>query len=100
MEWNSPFSDDNEVFGIPIVRATGTCIVCGTKGGNCSSSEDGPKHIVTLGQDERLLKEDEIVVKEDVFQETEISPGVWSRTLVARAGRVMKKKKAIELGII
>jgi len=76
------------------------CIVCGNKTGDCSTSSKGPHHIVTLGKDEKLIEEDEIVVKEDVWQDTEIATGVWSKTLVVRAGRTIKKKKAMDLGII
>lgn len=101
MDFNSPFGySENEVFGIPIARASQHCIVCGTKNGTCSSTTEGPNHLVTLGQDEKILHEDEIEVKEDVWEDREIAPGVWTKTLIARAGKVMKKKKAIELGII
>jgi hypothetical protein len=97
------FYDDEYLRDIPVTRNKGKrCVVCGTKGENCVSSEAyaGPKHMVTLGKDEMLARKDEVILKEDVFQDTEISPGIWSRTLVGRAGSAMKKKKAMDLGII
>ena len=96
------YDDDSILNDIPISRADRKrCIVCGSKKGDCTSKDfGGPKHIIALGQDEKLAAVDEIVVPEDIWQDTEISPGVWSKTLVVRGGTLMKKKKAKELGII
>lgn len=95
---------DNEYIrdmNIDIVKSDGKkCIVCGAKKGNCSTTDEGPRHIVMMGQEEQLLKVDEVSFDHDIFEEREIAPGVWAKTLVARAGRPIKKKKAMDLGII
>jgi hypothetical protein len=97
------FYDDEYLrdMNIEVVKATGKrCIVCGDKKGNCSTTDEGPRHIVMLGQEEKMLKVDEVTFDEDIFEDKEIAPGVWAKTLVARAGRPIKKKKAMDLGII
>lgn len=99
------FYDNEFIESIPRAKADRKrCIVCGSKKGDCTSRDyGGPDHIVTLSKsttaDGRVAADDEIIIEEDIWQDVEISPGVMSKTLVARAG-LMKKKKAKDLGII
>lgn len=87
--------------GVQITRADRkSCIVCGSRFGDCTTAGyDGPDHIVTLSQDEKLAKVDEVIVPKDFYEKREIAPGINSNFLVARKGSTITREKATELGI-
>lgn len=86
--------------GIEVLRADRSpCPVCGHPTGDCNGENDAPKRIWGLGDVPSMVEGQTVLVGEDVWEEKEITPGVKTRVLVARAGSQIPLTKAKELGI-
>lgn len=97
-------SDSHEMlFGdIPFFPARREpCIVCGHPTSDCAGSTTEPirifgvSHSVTSASDNA-----EILIEEDIIQETQITPFTKAKVLVARKGTYVSMARAKELGII
>lgn len=94
------YSEDFVLGDIPIARhSSDPCPVCGEKSGNCRGESGAPIHIVGLAQ----AKPNQVatfLVKEDIFEEVNITNLTKTKVLVARAGSYITFEKAQELGLI
>lgn len=77
------------------------CIVCGHTTGDCTGSNAEPIRI--FGVDHSVTSASnnaEVLVEEDIIQETQITPFTRAKVLVARKGTYVSLARAKELGII
>jgi hypothetical protein len=87
---------------IPFYRATREpCIICGHATGDCTGDTThevrifGVHHSTSTTTDKT-----EILVEEDIVEETQITPFTKAKILVARKGTYVSVARAKELGII
>lgn len=99
-QWD--YQRDEQLFdGVRLIRAErGPCPVCGHPTGDCAGDSDTPKRVVGLGTIPSMRDKQTVYVDEDVIEDFEISPGVWTKIIRARAGSQISVDKAVELGII
>ena len=100
MTFGNGYSSSYNVMGLSVLPATREpCPVCGHPTGDCTGENDAPKRIWGLGDVPSMVEGQTILVPEDVWEEKEITPGVMTRVLVARAGNRIPLTRARELGI-
>lgn len=86
---------------VPIVRADRkACPVCGHPTGDCATDTSEPKHIIGIGIFNSIDKKLTFTVKEDIFEERQISPFTTARVLVVQKGQVIPVDKARELNLL
>lgn len=94
----------NEEFiadGLRIVRReTGPCPVCGHPTGDCSEGDNNDVRVLGAGLFPSLNIEDIFIVKEDIFEDRQISQFSKIKVLTYPAGSKITKTKAQELGLI
>jgi hypothetical protein len=91
------------LFGdLPFYSATREpCIVCGHTTGDCLGDATDEVRIFGIHHSTATATENtEILVEEDIVQETQITPFTKAKILVARKGSYISMAKAKELGII
>lgn len=97
-------SDNPEIlFGdLPFYRASREpCIVCGHTTGDCLGDTTHEVRIFGIHHStDASTEKTEILVEEDVIQETQITPFTKAKILVARKGSYVSVARAKELGII
>jgi len=84
------------------------CIVCGHPTGDCSDHygtdrEAGDKNVIRIQfADVETPSKDEpqVLVREDIYQEVQLTSMTKTRVLVAKAGTYVPRTKALELGLI
>ena len=87
--------------GVKLVRAQhGPCPVCGHPTGDCAGTIAPTKKVVGLGTIPSMRKSQTVYVDEDVVEDVEISKGVWTKIIRARAGTQIPVDTAVALGII
>lgn len=87
--------------GVRLIRAErGPCPVCGHPTGDCAGSAEPPKRVVGLGTIPSMRKQQTVYVDRDVIEEVEISKGIVTKIIRARAGTQIPVDLAVELGII
>jgi len=92
--------DSSYVGGYQVVRADrGPCPVCGHPTGDCTGVNDAPKRIWGLGDVPSMVEGQTVLVPEDIWEEQEVTAGIYRKVLVARAGSKIPLVKARELGI-
>jgi len=100
MVFRNEDGESTEVNGLTFLRATRQpCPVCGHPTGDCTGDSGPPKRIWGLGDIPSMVEGQTVLVGEDIWEEQEITPGVMTRVLVARAGSKIPLLKAQELGI-
>ena len=75
------------------------CIVCGHPTGDCSPVDSGHVRVAAAGVFPSLGHKEVFVVKEDIFEERQITPFSRSRVLVHRAGKTIPVEEAKKLGL-
>lgn len=98
--YNRVESEGISINGMTILPASREpCPVCGHPTGDCTGESAPPKKIWGLGDIPSMAEGQTVLVGEDIWEEKEITPGVKTRVLVARAGSKIPLPKARELGI-
>lgn len=108
--FNVPDSSVVEIFpGINLHRATREpCIVCGHPTGDCRShagddyGNEGQQEVrIQFAEIETPSDtEPEVLVREDIYREVQLTSLTKTRVLVAKAGTYVSRSKALELGLI
>jgi len=104
--YDSPGFDRDEEYktidGVTIFPASRkSCPVCGHETGDCSpDKEEGPSVIFGYNTNSSFDNDQVFVVKEDIFDEREIAPGVVMRLLIYKKDKAIPLLKAKELGLI
>lgn len=96
-------NEPNMLYGdIPFYAANREpCIVCGHPNGDCAGSMTEPVRIFGVSHSVTSASEGaEVLVEEDIIQETQITPFTKAKVLVARKGSYVSMARAKELGII
>ena len=94
--YDSPGFDRDEEYktidGVTIFPASRkSCPVCGHETGDCSpDKEEGPSVIFGYNTNSSFDNDQVFVVKEDIFDEREIAPGVVMRLLIYKKGKSSK----------
>lgn len=95
--------------GVRLYRATREpCIVCGHPTGDCTDhqgSEEGEpdKKVIRIQFAEVEVPskdEPQVLVREDIYREVQLTSLTKTRVLVAKAGTYVPRAKALELGLI
>lgn len=87
--------------GVELVRADRQpCPVCGHPTGDCAGELPINKNVVGLGTIPSMRKQQTVYVDDDIIETVEISTGVFTKIIRARAGSYVSVDKAVELGII
>lgn len=77
------------------------CLVCGHPTGDCTGESTHEPRIFGVHHSTIDTKEKtEVLVEEDIIQETQITPFTKAKVLVARKGTYVSVQRAKELGII
>jgi len=76
------------------------CPVCGHPTGDCTGTSEPPAHIMGFGPDQPNPDAQQFVVKEDVIEERELTPGRKMKILVIPAGKIISVTQAQKLGLI
>lgn len=97
--WNS---NSEQLFdGVRLLRAEhGPCPVCGHPTGDCAGPERVNNKVVGLGTIPSMRASQTVYVDEDIIEDFEISKGVWTKIIRARAGTYVSVDTAVQLGII
>jgi hypothetical protein len=75
------------------------CIVCGHPTGDCAPQDARHVPVAGAGVFPSLNHEELFVVKEDIFEERQITPFTRSRVLAHPAGKTMPVSEAKKLGL-
>lgn len=102
-------SVDEILPGVYLHKATRQpCIVCGHPTGDCADhygtgeSDNDKKRIrIQFAEVETPSKDEpQVLVREDIYREVQITSMTKTRVLVAKAGTYVPRSKALDLGII
>lgn len=87
--------------GVSILRAQhGPCPVCGHPTGDCAGELPPTKRVIGLGTIPSMRAKQTVLVDKDIIEEVEISHGIKTKIVRAKAGTYVSVDDAVALGII
>ena len=93
--------ETEEVNGITYLRATrSACPVCGHPTGDCTGENDEIKHLWGYNTNSTLDNGQTFTVTEDYWLPYEIAPGINTRILKYKKGKIIPLSTAKEIGLI